>query len=781
MIPTVRQGICVILCALPATLNAGGQIRSGEHPGFSRLVLNTGSATQWNVSVSGRTVSLFFPYATERFQTDRIFDLIPKTRVGSVETETGPDGTMVRLEMECDCRVTTLDAGANYLAIDIADPGAELLANAEVHNDGTFPGDNQNINVGSDPDQPLREEKMVSNAEIALIEQIQKAADQGLINLDQTGKSMTENGSEKAPNIAVELSRLSPAVPPVQPAIPPHPPQPTLPLSSGGGGTEESEDTLAMLFDSSQIQASTVFDRYSARNAERMTERATPLDCIPDHQIDVAYWTDGRELFEQASELYGQLVGEFDTPNTDAVLELSQLYIRFGFGAEARNVLTAFEVDTPKSALLNDLSRIVDGGHVGLFGPLARTSACPGRHGLWLAVAGAAPSFHNPEHFETVVSAFSDLPPDLRMLVGPRLIENLLLANHVEQARQIYDIIIRSGAEADDGLRVAEALLVAREGNPAIAIQALSDLIENNGGHLISALKHAVGIAVEANYPIPDRLDTDIRASLLLYRGSEQEPELRRLLALSLAGKGQLEESVTEITQAIEQGEEIGKLDAAIQRILTTASPERNGAVAYANVMLNADHLLEQIPEGDMTREVIAGHLIELGLPGPAEKIVLPAAGRSVQGRFLLGKALIAQGKTEQAHQVASELPAMEAAEINARAFEADGKFAEAQQALAAAGRTTEAASLAWRSGDWPQVVSDATNPGNTPMAEFMASRSNTSEAALASETPDALNPAAAFVEPLPRLDEASLDSTRRLLATSGQLQEFIETLLRPE
>ncbi len=770
MIPPFRLGVCAVLCALPVPLQAGGQIRSGEHEDFTRLVLNTGSATDWNVGVQDRKVTLFFPGATERFQTDRIFDLIPRTRIGTVDAQTGPDGTRVSLTLECDCRVSTLDAGANYLAIDIADSSAPLLEGSQVHSQGTPP----------DPQQPFREEKMVSNAEIALIEQIQKAADQGIIKLDESRMSATETGSARAPNLDVELSRLSPAVPPAQPNMPALPSQPVMPLSNTGR-VDRPEDALAMMFDSSQIQASTVFDRYSARHADRMTERATPLDCIPDHQLDIAYWSDGRELFDQAPELYGRLVGEFDTPNDDAVLELSQLYIRFGFGVEARSVLSAFNIDTPHSALLTDLSHIVDGGRVGPYGPLARTSVCPGRHGLWLAVGGAAPTFHNEEHFTSVAAAFAELPPDLRVMIGPRFIENLLLTGRTEQARQIYDIIIRSGAEADTSLRIAEAVLVAKEGNPAIAIEALSDLIENNGGHLIDALKYAVTIAVDSGYPIPDRIDTDIRAALLQYRGSEMEAGLRRLLALSLAGKGKLESAIEEINRAIEQGENNPELDAAIRKILGSADPDRDGAAAYAKVMLNADALLPENPAGDETRTSIAAHLLELGLPGPAERIVTPSAGRSVPARVLLAKALIAQGKTERAHQLALGLPAEEAADIEARAYAAEGRFDRAQQSLTSVGRTEEARSLAWQSGDWSRVEGTPDAPERTPMAEFMANRATGTGPDTGSGLPDALDPAAAFVEPLPRLDEASLVASRRLLATGGQLEEFIQSLLESE
>src|SRR5699024_9894881 len=101
-----------------------------------------------------------------------------------------------------------------------------------------------------------------------------------------------------------------------------------------------------------------------------------------------------------------------------------RLYVRFGFGAEARATLAAFDPDGAGAAtpLPADLARVVDGAPAAPAGPLAFDGACPGLHGLWLALGGQAPVWIDPGQFEGVRAGFEGLPPEFRVLVGPGLV-----------------------------------------------------------------------------------------------------------------------------------------------------------------------------------------------------------------------------------------------------------------------------------------------------------------------------------------------------------------------
>jgi hypothetical protein len=190
--------------------------------------------------------------------------------------------------------------------------------------------------------------------------------------------------------------------------------------------------------------------------------------------------------------------------------------------------------------------------------------------------------------------------------------------------------------------------------------------------------------------------------------------------------------------------------------------------------------LIAERPENDGPRQTIAARLLDLGLPQAAEAVVLPAAGRHPAGRLLLARAYLDQSLTDKALRILTNLEGPMAAQLRSRAHLLDGDFEAAQAELEAAGLDAEASALAWPAGDW-HSARRARDPAQAMMARYMATRNGEEDQTSVSEDPAELSEAEAFVEPLPRLEPASLDAARRLLATSNQLEQFIQSLLAPE
>ena len=134
----IRQ-ICVSLvalsCAAPALAAEGGPIRGGEHEGFSRVVLLVEPRTEWSLETIDGRATLFFPGKTLDFSTREVFERLPRTRIRDVDTETGPEGTTVSVELGCDCRVSTVFVSGQYLAVDVSDRDAPLAVLSEAEPD----------------------------------------------------------------------------------------------------------------------------------------------------------------------------------------------------------------------------------------------------------------------------------------------------------------------------------------------------------------------------------------------------------------------------------------------------------------------------------------------------------------------------------------------------------------------------------------------------------------------------------------------------------------------
>jgi hypothetical protein len=89
------------------------------------------------------------------------------------------------------------------------------------------------------------------------------------------------------------------------------------------------------------------------------------------------------------------------------------------------------------------------------------------------------------------------------------------------------------------------------------------------------------------------------------------------------------------------------------------------------------------------------------------------------------------------------------------------------------------ASPYAWPSGDWSRArAAAAEDPARLAMASYMTVRAGAAAAPAPSPDPAALPAEAAFQEPLPPLDEPSLDAARRLLATGDKVGGFVEGVL---
>ena len=347
------------------------------------------------------------------------------------------------------------------------------------------------------------------------------------------------------------------------------------------------------MLDGDQIAATTVYDRDSraALGARAAAEAASPPACLPDGKFDIVSWSNGQPLSQQLPVLRGQLVGEFDLPDPEALARLARLYIRFGFGAEAEALLAGFAggPEPEDRALLVDMARAVEGRPAAPDGPLAAAAACPGPHGLWQALGGAAPAWRDAATFVSVQAAFQALPPDVRALVGPSFAARLIDAGHPTEARVIYDTTVRPGERSDAALELVGARLAALDGHPAEAAQAMAALVETGAGVSVEALRDLVRLALDEGMAIPKRTVTDLGAAALQYRGAPEEPVLQGLLAEALARRGDLPAAVAQARHAAaDLPEEATAFDALAVRLMAEADPAAVGPAAYAGTVLDA-------------------------------------------------------------------------------------------------------------------------------------------------------------------------------------------------
>lgn len=489
-----------LLATVPAAAQEGGAIRTGEHPGFTRVVMTIEPTTEWSLETAPGRATILFPGRQLAFGTEGVWDRIPRNRVDGIVTSVGAEGTRVAVGVACDCRISASFVGARHLALDVGDREAAPPAPRPV----------ETASARED-----RERVAVASAEAALISNLARAADQGVVVMAAEKPAAAEPPADATGAGAAGADVAGTEAP--QPA-----PRPR--------AAEAPPETVAALDGHDQVEAISVYDRDGAALAASRTPPEPPAACLPDEALDIAAWGTTAPLPGQSQPLFRRLVGEFDRPDPEALRSLARLYLRFGLGAEAESLLAGFDTPLPDAPLLVAVARGFEGRPVDPDGPLGITEDCPGRHGLWIALAGAGPAWRGEAQFATVQEAFADMPVDLRAILGPKLALRLLDGGRAAEAREIEITTTRAGAAPTDELALVDARLAAAEGDPDRAVAALRALAESGSPVATDALIALAGLAVAEGRPLPDRLIVDLRAAALVQRGDPREAKLRAAL-----------------------------------------------------------------------------------------------------------------------------------------------------------------------------------------------------------------------------------------------------------
>ena len=712
--------ICVPLAAHGETVT----VRSGEHDGFSRLVLPLEKPAPWQFgrTLDGYELRLGRPGVT--FDLSGVFDRIPRLRLADLGTSA--EGTRLTLQLSCACHAEVFEFRPNILVIDIRpgpppanSPFERPLDSADRPQAAadTPPPPPPRPRARPSQDMPVYDWRanapaLAPRIEAAVVAAPEAGPSSAPVPLPSaTVTQPADNGSGLAPveapdprltaartELVEQLGRaasqgLLSADPqafapdlPAEPASPPPPAAPP-PQANSPPGVEAPP---------ARLRAQTALDR------EVLIGRAAPVTpsgggCLPDSLFDLRQWGDDRPIPLQIEAGRAALVGEFDRPSVAGVGALMRLYLYLGFGAEARALPGGMRVEVPDGDVLATLGDIMDEGQARHPGRLAGQTGCSGAVALWSVLADPVIAPGELVDVGAVVRSFSALPLSLRRLLGPGLSGRFLDHGDLSTARAIRDAITRAPGVAGQAVDLLGARIDLADGKTAPAVATIRRVAATDGPMSPDALVMLVEAQIANGGSVDSATIDSIAALAHQFRGTVTGRSLARAHLLALGLSGDFDGAFRDLA-TLRATPDAGATGADT---LWALLAERGSDEAVLRQGLTLRDAPEAVRKTDVT---LARRLIDLGFPGEGLAWLAPLAPPTDPERVLAARARLALGDATAATQVLDGVAGADAAALRAAAAAAGGDHSAAEATYLAAGATSDAGNEAWRAGDWPTV-----------------------------------------------------------------------------
>lgn len=583
----MRTWLALILAlALGPAMAGTAVVSSGEHPGFTRLVMQFDGAVDWHV---GRTLDGYaLRVAKNRptYDLSQAFNLIGRSRLAAIWSD--PATGDLHLGIACACYAMPFEFRPGIVVIDLHDgtppkgssfeqpldtpiaPASPALpetsaptpsydwAGLAVRQMGLIAGKPvETANSRPQTDNLITFDPSLEPLRLSLIEQMSRGASQGIVEMARPGSVPETVAGTNEPSVSIHLGET-----------------PGLEVRQKGEGEM----------------------RLTAQGAE----------CATDDQLEIGIWGSPRPVSDQIGPERQGLTGEFDKPDPDAVTRAIRFHLFLGFGAEARGLLRAFPNDLPDVNIWQSMAHILDDEPDP--DPAFRgMEDCDSAAALWARLADPEASPSGEVGKSAILRSFSALPPHLRRLLGPRLVDRFLNAGDFSVATALRDAILRAPGDPGPGILLMEANFARAMGKPSEAEAQLEPLANASGPSANDALaalveqKAALGQAVSYDQVLA------LEEALKERDGSADAPKFERALLLARASSGDFDGAFAEIDKSPDALP-------TLWQVLARSGPD-SALLTHA-----------VLPQGDAAPTaakdvagIIADRLLGLGLPDQAQ------------------------------------------------------------------------------------------------------------------------------------------------------------------
>lgn len=756
--------------------------RSGEHDGFTRLVMRIPDNIDWSLTQTGRMATVNVGSSTAVFDTKGVFSLIPRERILDVY-QTGP-GQPLRVDLGCECVVEHYQQADGYLVIDVRESDGPLPQTAFGLSSGALPlivpSQSYGFNLGSDaiarsqfalglgrlvdapsnkpaPELPLSDAYQEEIAKVEAAEsadkESQEMADQSLqtdpatlFDLEEGRRTAIVNDTEA--RLLQQIGRATD--------------QGLIQLE----GELERADLVDPLGNSGRpmeglpnVSVTSAVDRETGLLAVRKAAEREDSLCLRNSRVAIHKWQEEGSFDDQIGRLRNKMLGEFDQIDKDVVQDLAMTYLFFGFGAEAISVLRMLpegSIKAEKREVMIAMGRILDGEELQVNNVFAGQQSCKGDVAFWATMA--TNTVKKSADTDAIQQAFAKLPPHLRRHLGPRMSKIFAEAGDPHVAKVALRSVDRISTGEVPDMNLAEAAIAELEGKPEEVTEHLTDEVAERTHNAPAALIELIDLSVAERKALSPDVPELTASYELESRETELGRDLRRAEVAALALTGRFDEAFQSF-EALEARDGPAARKAASGAFFQLLT-ENADDVTFLRYGLDFAHAAT-VSEAEALADDMARRMLDLGFPQEASVLLSKVSldEENEARRMMNAEIALALEEPQRALVELMGLESKQADAMRAQALWQNEEYQRASEYLLQSDDPNGAARGYWYSSDF-----DAAESLDRETAPFGAVAELTTDIDTSAQRPEGLPP---------------LAEARALVESSMNARSEIEALLR--
>ncbi|MFK7744698.1 MAG: hypothetical protein AB8B47_06580 [Roseobacter sp.] len=683
------RALVLALCAsIPTVLSADAiPVFSGEHENFTRLVLEIPQGIGWEINEAEGSSTISLSDFDDGFDLSKAFEIIPRTRLSALVSRKSE----LQLQLSCDCPIQAYLEQDRFLVVDIFD-ATELqsrvtttalrksLPNSEFGFGDLLWRQQQSTEVESKQRTNAESEKSVPNT----------------VKRSVTSEIVTQTQERLMRAISEAASRGIVAIPPST----------AVETKSETQLVENNEiyDASEKPEQSGQLLASNIRIT-SSRDVPHEVAEITDLTgaVCPDAQIvDVNSWGTDAAFGLQLAKSNATLFDELGRTNDQVVLDRVRLYIYFGFGAEAKSVMSLAPNIKTRHPELIDLAQILEYGKTNNPRFLHQFAACDSDLALWGMLSAQVLPEDQVIDSKAALRALERLPSHLQYALAEELAKRLMQKGKPEEAQVALRIVDRLKQVQTPAPRIIAAEIADSDKKDEQSRKILTDVISQDMAEAPEATISLIDRLVDQGLPVPADIALLAEAYALELRQDKNSEEMFRAFVLAAIHSEQFTKAYQEIHSAK------ANLNAELRKTLTSeyfkkASDSQDDALflsTYFNEFLN-----DRSDVDALVAARFAKRLFELGFADEASRLTdeISDANDTTELRLLRAEAFKWR---RDLPSVLAELDGLDTPAANmlrAEALEEIGNAVAAAQEFSSVANPERASSTVWLSPDWRQ------------------------------------------------------------------------------